>query len=318
LALSLAAHRIGNNSYLFPIGKIAIPDLNIPERYVVELYFGPSREVIVWVRADDEKAKDNIGGNPIDKKKKPSSAYFFPSPEDKDMSKFKCGIKSFLSLFGDKKSGKNIRKILCAECCDRNGPVCPSWFGFDSPTEEEIQNQKTIRKYIDCSGIYAESSGYENFDVRFIHKMALGVGYSLFREDFLEQSSLNEMRNGLRGEQSSIPKTTVMQNISMPGYVGYSGAVALIVVKKSSKWHLCVSIDKTITFGVELGDGSMAINNVEYDSGYVLLLFPCLEGWKSIETTGKKLSLHEYGQSKIPELEKIDALLTKSAQRKQA
>jgi hypothetical protein len=112
------------------IGKTTISGLVVPPDHVAEHWIGPSGETIVWVRYEDERTFWYSGGNPTDRKRKPSAAYLFLTSQDS--TRWQMGIASFLDAFKSKK----IRKIL-------GTPVAglasnSAWPGFDVADAQEI------------------------------------------------------------------------------------------------------------------------------------------------------------------------------------
>ena len=295
------------------IGKAEIPDLNVPANHIAEYWIGPSGESIVWIRPHDERMDTYVGGNPIDTKKKPSVVYYFPVSASQD--KWRLGLRSFCRAFEKRK----VRKILCAELQDLDKTVIdPKIFGFDTSIACDTINRETIRKAINAGKIQGKIAVNMKFDQRFICKFALGIGYSLFGNDFLKHSTAFEIRKGvwpasdatksmIRGVSTLFAGDTPFAKI-----VGYPSAVAIIVMKIGFTWSMCVSIDEKISFVIELGPCSMTSQYVNSDEGYVLLLFPYLE--KFVEITMTALVTHKQGVMKHSTLEEIDVIRIASAQ----
>lgn len=283
--------------------------LKKPDNYVAEHWLGPSGETIIWIRPHDEKVDSYAGGNPIETKKKNSVAYFFPVGNQK---KFILGIRSFHHFFEKK---KKLRKILCAKVIDPSGEVNPKSLKFDAPINEDKFNEKNIRQVITNGEIYGQFSLDKKFDFRFACKLATGVGYALFGNDFLDCGCASEAQKGIwyRSENNEKPNilgqnTTFNKDNPLATTFGYTAAVVITVHIIEHLWILNFTINQEIQFFVALGPESMTSQHIEKkNDGYVLLLFPYLN--KSIEMTYADFKKHKDGTKKNPELEVIDERL---------
>ena len=295
------------------MGKVQIPNLEVPYEHVAENWLGPSGETITWIRPHDERMNSYTGGNPINTKKKSSVAYYFPVSENQE--KIMLGLRSFHRALEKRK----VRKTLCTELRDTNGfAVDPKKWGFDSPTPYDMTNREAIRTAIHTGNIRARFSMDTKFDQRFMCKHALGIGYSLFGEVFLSHSTADEARKGVwppsDGPKSAIRGTSSIftSDTFLASMAGYPGAVAIIVMKPGPSWSMCVSIDEKLPFVIELGPGTMTSQHVNPEEGYALLLFPYLE--KCVELTVVALIAHRQGVMKHLALEQIDAIRGEAAQ----
>lgn len=290
------------------MGQIVIPNLLIPEDYMTEYWLGPSGESILWVRPHSKEMNSYSGGNPIDTRKKHTTAYFFPVSDVQD--RFHMGIDSFSRFF----KKKNARKIFCAKLIDKAGvEIDELMAGFDLPNADEMANWEAISKVIQSGNVRPQLVIDTKFDQRFICKLAVGVGYALFGEDYLNSSTFVETRKGIWPQQEGLmPKvrgtstltaenqqTSIIANIA-----SYAGAVVLIVMRVDERWILAVSLDEKIPFVVELAPASLTSSYVNNEEGYALLLYPYLS--QSIELTFAELLAHKLGELKHPEIEKID------------
>ncbi len=294
------------------IGHATLANLNVPDDEVAEYWLGPSGESIVWIRPHDDRMDSYSGGNPIDTKTKPSVAYFFPTSAD--AVRYELGFQSFRRAFKKRK----VRKILSAEIRDSSGAtVLPSLCGYDVPNPIDTTNLSAISSAIAAGNIPARLSINTRFDLRFICKIALGVGYSLFGDDFLKSETAPELRKGLwPKKEEPIPAVRGMSTLpfdrpQLGSIVGYPSAVAIMVMKIKDHWSLTVSIDQKLPFVINLGPATLTSSYVNSDEGYTLLLFPYLD--KSIELTTAGLLAHRHGSLKHPELNRIDIRLRGAA-----
>ncbi|WP_268823838.1 HNH endonuclease [Paraburkholderia tropica] len=295
------------------IGTVEIPGLNVPSDHVSEYWIGPSRENILWIRPHDDRMNSYAGGNPIDTKKKPSVAYFFPVSESAE--KHALGLASFHRAMERRK----VRKILCVEARDANGsPLDPTNCGFDAPSPDDVVNRAAIGKAIESGAISARIAVDKKFDLRFMCKLVLGIGYSLFGDDFLARATAFEARKGVwpprDGQSSTIrgSSTLALSDAPFARVAGYPGAVAIFVMKTGPMWSMCVSIDEKLPFVIELGSSSMASPHIDAGEGYALLLFPYLNSHVELSLAG--LLAHKLGVMKNPDLEKIDVIRSAAAQ----
>ncbi|MDH0092637.1 HNH endonuclease [Achromobacter mucicolens] len=295
------------------IGQAQIPALNVPSDHVSEYWIGPSGETILWIRPHDDRMNPYAGGNPIDTKKKPSVAYYFPVSESAE--KHALGLSSFHRAMERRK----VRKIICTELLDANGnPLDPSSCGFDAPTPEDVANRAAIGQAIELGKIQAQVAVDTKFDLRFMCKLALGIGYSLFGDDFLTHTTASEARKGVwprkDGTRPAIrgSSTLALADTPFAKVAGYPSAVAIVVMKIGSMWSMCVSIDEKLPFVIELGPNSMVSSHINAEEGYALLLFPYLKSY--VELTVAALLAHKVGVMKNAELEKIDAIRSAAEQ----
>ncbi|MFM0072609.1 HNH endonuclease [Paraburkholderia sediminicola] len=291
------------------IGKTAISGLVVPPDHVAEHWIGPSGETIVWVRYEDERTFWYSGGNPTDRKRKPSAAYLFLTSQDS--TRWQMGIASFLDAFKSKK----IRKIL-------GTPVAglasnSAWPGFDVADAQEISSVAAIRAALAAGTLLAKIRFNGKFDQRFIAKMSLAVGYSLFGEPYLATEHAHEARKGCwpsANNQSKLRGAASLVHQADPRFsqlMGYPGGVALCVTWVRSGYVLNVTIDEKLPFTVELAPSSLTSAWVDREGGYVLLLFPQLR--KALELTLPELIAHSTGVAQNMELDKLDAIRSQAS-----
>jgi hypothetical protein len=285
------------------IGTLVIEGLDVPQDQEAEYWIGPSGETVVWIRSRDERLYWYSGGNPIDKKKKPSAAYLFLTSTDP--TRWQIGISSF----GDAFKGKKVRKILCAQIIGAPaGTVLP---GFDVPTATEEVNITVIRNTMASGWLSARARFNAKFDARFISKIALAIGYSLFGNDYLSTPVAQETRKGCWPKADDMPQIRGTSILAHSGddvfakIVGYPGAVALMVMRSGSYYALTVTINQRIPFIVQLAPTTLTSKWVDSEAGYVLLLFPQLK--KAIELSVVDMLAHIAGAKHHSALAEIDA-----------
>jgi hypothetical protein len=288
------------------MGQINIGGLYIPEDYVAEHWIGPSGESVVWIRSHNEHMYWYAGGSPIDAKTKPSVAYLFLTSSNPN--RWQMGIASFLDAF----KKKMTRKILCAEVLGlSDGMAMPM---FDIPTSEDKANILAIRKALTSGGrLNVRAAFHTQFDLRFISKMALGVGYSLFGSSYLITSEAKEARKGCWPKEDDPPKlhgTPCLTNGSDTTFSkisGYPSAVAIMIMRSGSSYAMSVTIDQKLPFIVQLAPSELSSKYIDPELGYVLLLFPALKQY--VELTLVDFLAHKTRGMVHPVLDKIDEKL---------
>lgn len=290
------------------IGQSKIDGLVLDEGQVAEHWIGPSGETVIWLRANDDRLHGYSGGNPIDKKKKPSTAYLCPTSQEPD--RWQIGITSFFQMFRHKK----VRKILCARVVGKSGDEL--FPGFDPRSIDDMTNVGVIMSALKSGSVSGQIGVHARFDQRFLAKISLGVGYSLFGEPYLDTDVAKEARKTCwpkNGEPVQTKGSTTFGASKDPlfsKFIGYPGAVVLTVMNTGASYALSATIDQAIPFVVELAPSILPSHFINRDEGYALVLFPSLG--KAIEMTLAELIAHSTGAQKHPELEISDARLGKS------
>lgn len=310
--LATAAHRLydGTNKVALPLtclGPVNIPGLHVPKDFVAESWLGPSGETMVWIRPKSDELYWFAGGDPRHRSE-PSTVYWFPTSDDP--MRWKIGSDSLTAAF---KKRKHARKLLGVPCEGFPGRGHPE--GFDAPSELEMQDIAAIRSQM---GTLSARIGLKlDFDRRFICKLALGVGYSLFGQPFAADPYADELRKGCwpKGEAKiSVRGVSWLSHVgdSLRGIAGYPGAVSLIVLHMGDDFALIVSIDEGTPFIMALAPGGLHSERVNNFQGYALLLFPSLRS--SVELTVQQLFAHRGGSSRNSELKEIDKQLRRAKQ----
>lgn len=288
------------------LGHAKIEGLSVPSGCIAEHWIGPSGETTIWVRSHDARMDTYAGGNPIAAKSEPSTVYFVPTVARGPL--LTIALNSLERMFKKKKA----RRILCAVACDENGvEITESAPGFDLPNEDEKASVAAILQQVASQKMVAQVGVNANFDHRFICKMALGVGYALFGEQFLQEPTTAEFRRGLwpRKDEADASvrgvSTLAAPNSSLAPLTHYPGAVVLLVIRAGAAYSLTLTVDPTLSFTVELGQASaLAGNFTSGDDGYALVLVPYLE--VAIELPFSDLLAHRQGTKAHPDLRKID------------
>ena len=197
----LVSNRLREAAYAFfdPQNPSSLPlicmgnsvDLSPPQIQndeVCESWLGPLGEQIFWIRPKDEQLYWYAGGNPRTAKETASRAYFLFSERTA-----KNPMVSWLT-FKDSFENRRVKKILCgvAEGAD------PADIGFEKP--DHLDQLRIDYFKTTCF----ESQHRQNHiainthsDFRFMAKLGLGIGYSLFGKKVLETTYAEELYKAL-------------------------------------------------------------------------------------------------------------------------
>lgn len=284
--LATAAHKLydGTNEIPLPltcIGPIDIPGLAVPKGYLSESWIGPSGEFMVWLRPKDETLYWYAGGNPRHRAE-PSTVYWFPTSDDP--ARLKIGSDSLFAAF---KKRKNARKVMGVPCHGFPGNGYPP--GFDVPSATDVANIAAIRAR--SEGFHGRARVNAEFDYRFISKLALGVGYSLFGDAFASSGQAEEFRKGcwpknhrqigVRGVPTFGAAVPLVDRVA-----SYPGAVVLTVLPVGDSYALSMTIDGGRPFVVSLAPTTLQSPVVDRLEGYTLLLFPSIRHHIEISFAG--------------------------------
>lgn len=291
---------------LICLGSVNITNLVMQGNNVSESWLGPSGETIIWVREKDESFYWYTGGNPA-KRKTSSTVYFIPVSNDP--FRFQMAIEA---LHGFCKKTK-ARRILGVNVMGL-APGNP-FPGFDLPTPTDIINVEIIRNAMRAGSIHGQLQFNLKFDQRFICKMALAIGFSLFGESYLGTKEAKEARVGLWPDPKKLPKLRVFTAVdafsSKRQLPVYEGAIIILVTKAKQSYFMSLSISREVQFTVELCSDTLSSKFVSPDLGYALILFPQLQ--QCVESTMHDLLAHLLGQTPHPKLSAIDRQRQKAA-----
>jgi hypothetical protein len=315
--LALAARKLYTDFNNNPLPLICMgiiknmSGLVVPDGMVAEHWLGPSGESIIWIRSHRKDLECYVGGSPIDKKKKASTLYFLPTSSETNI-RFRMGIEAFEEAF---RNAKKARRIFGAEFIGEHAGKLIR--GFSMPTKDDRANVEAIRKAIQTGPIEEGVIINIRFDHRFICKMVLGVGYSLFGEPFLGTETAKQARLGLWPKQD---QKAHLRGVGSFGAIddpvfsklsGYPSAVAIMVSRTHQRYAISMSVDQQMPFITELAPDTLSSPHIPHDDGYILLLFPQLR--RSIVLELSAMLAHMTRDKIHAELAQIDEI-TKQAE----
>jgi len=251
------------------MGPVNIPGIQLTGNEVAECWLGPSGEPILWLRTDDESMYWYTGGNPT-QRKHPSTVYFLPVTDDP--VRLQMGAEALVGGFKKTKA----RRIFGATVGGL--PAGATFPGFDLPCAMDDENVQAIRAAIHSGRIRAQLKMNLKFDQRFICKMALAVGFSLFGQPYLATAQAAEARMGLKMYPQTPPEVrgspTIFNSTQSAKFVGYEGAVVILVLKTGGAYLMTMTVDRNLPFAVELCPDTLNSEFIDSEMGYSLMLFP--------------------------------------------
>lgn len=175
---------------LWCLGDTKLSPPGMTDKEVCEAWLAPLGEQVYWIRPKDGDRYWYVGGNPIKTKTEETRAYFFFA--ERTLKAPKITRMSFKGAFNGR---KKVKRISCTEISGVN----PSVFGFKQPDELDASRIEYFRQHeMTRAGLgHAEISFNFGFDMSFMSKLALGVGYCLFGADYLKSELAMELRKGV-------------------------------------------------------------------------------------------------------------------------
>jgi hypothetical protein len=277
--------------------KAKLPGIKDDE--VCEVWLGPHGEQVYWVRQDDKRTYWYSGGNPRTAKSTPSRAYFTFS------------IKSELNVglawrtFRDAFAGRKVKKLMMTTVPDAD----ITSIGFSDPDELDLQRMEFLRTAEDLG--HGHLSIYVKYDVRFMAKLGLGVGFALFGRKATDSDCAAKLRraltstdedaaDGMLGTGAFQQKDEYFLKLS-----GDPNAVALWVSPHPDGVALNLNIGATQQWIVKCAD----IADVDYEKlqhlnlGRGVLLYEHLR--RSVSLSSAEFIAHQSGSHVHPELAEI-------------
>jgi hypothetical protein len=244
---------------------------------VCELWLGPLGEQVYWIRPQDERFFWYSGGDPIATKRFKTRAYFlFAERSNLDT------VKTWLS-FRDAFSGERVTKIMCTAVAGAD----PKDIGFSMA---DALDRSRVAYFIEKST--GEPSRVltlktkPDYDHRFMAKLALGVGYSLFGDDFLRSNYAKELRKGVwfrAGEMLPLVRgQPALQAPAEPNLLRLTGlkdAVTLVIFPVQDELVLILNIGQQLSWKVVCADAEMRDSPARswVDSGQAIVMYKYLQ-----------------------------------------
>lgn len=251
------------------------PDLQPGE--VCEFWLGPQGEQVYWIRPQDERFYWYSGGDPIAAKKIETRAYFyFAERSNQDQ------LKTWLA-FRDAFAAERVTKIMCTNVAGAD----PKDIGFS--TADELDRSRIVYFAEKCTaeaGRVLTLKIKPDYDHRFMSKLALGVGYSLFGQEFLRSNYARELRKGVWfRDGQAVPQVKGQPALQAPEdsnflrFTGLKHAVTLLIFPLQDELVLILNIGQQLSWKVLCADAEMrdAPAWSWVGSGQAIVMYPYLE-----------------------------------------
>jgi hypothetical protein len=237
-----------------PLKCMGTSDLEPPEMTedeICEYWIGPLGEQIYWIRPSDERMYWYSGGNPITTRKVSTRAYFLWSEYSQ-----KNPMITWLS-FGDAFKGRKVRKVSCTEVVGAD----PSEIGFSRADDLDLKRITYFNGL--CSQgqtRQARVSMYLRHDVRFLAKLAIGIGHALFGETFDNSRHAGELHKALwyrEGDpEPDIPGQSALRhgNEFLKSACGFNNAVTLAIIPSEKHLALNLNLSRNMNWNIALAE----------------------------------------------------------------
>jgi len=294
-----------------PLKNMGISDLippNMKEEEICECWIGPLGEQIYWIRPSDERMYWYSGGNPRTVKKVRTRAYFIWSERSQ-----KNPIITWLS-FEDAFNGRKVRKVSCTEVAGAS----LADIGFSEPDELDLKRIAYFNKK--CSNGQERKnrlSMYLRYDVRFMAKLAIGLGHVLFGEKFDNSNYTKELHKALwykegDPEPGIVGRNNLGQdNEFLKKECGFTHGVTLTILPSSKYVVLNLNISRKMNWVIgiaEIEDVKECIGE-DLKHGLCVLLFKPLG--KGISLPLPELIAHNSNNILHPKLVEVKNLAGK-------
>jgi len=283
--------------------EFAVPDMKPDE--CCEYYLGPLGESIFWVRHHDENLYWLQGGNPRTTKKRPSRAYYFPSPATPTHPD--VAWKSFRDSFPRRK----VRKILGDAMPDGD----PAEMGFTQSDELDRARIAVFQTQLAEANFGVRSSVNLDADYRFIAKLARGVGFAWFGDRALQGHCAAEIRKAFTIRPGA--PTPNMRGSGMMDYAGkpnpmmmghkYGITLTVTLTAEGALLAIDFSQQRGAIIGILDRDLIQRADAERLRHGKSLILFPALR--TSVELGVESYIGHVFGRQPHPELQAIEERL---------
>jgi len=270
---------------------------------ICEFWLGPCGDSIYHFRNKaDDRFDSMVGGDFIDIKKNPGTAYLLIATDNMKWAK--------TVLFSFKKQFEHSRRIACN--LGVSGDYTHSDF-FDSATLEEKEMIERL-KLLKGHNHKVKFSTQIGFDQRFLCKVALGIGYNLFGEDYLLSNYALELRKGL-WEKDVFLRSQLKIRCTSFNYeentfwklICYKSAHAISLLDVGNLLVVGLCLYGKMWAQITISDEKRFWKDMdEFSNGIVYLVFPQLKEFIGPYDIPSYLAHKTLEDSKIEELEMIE------------
>lgn len=295
-----------------PLRCMGTSDLDPPEMKedeVCELWIGPLGEQVYWIRPSDERMYWYSGGNPITARKVRTRAYFLWSERSQ-----KNPMITWLS-FGDAFKGRKVRKVSCTEVEGAD----LSEIGFSEADNLDLTRIAYFNGM--CSQAQtrtAQVSMYLRYDVRYMAKLAIGIGHTLFGETFDNSRHARELHKALWYREGhpepDIPGQSALrhENDSLTSACGINNAVTLTVIASGKYLALNLNLSRKMNWNIALAEieDIKELMGEDMREGICVILFKTIG--KGVSVSLPELIAHNQNLVKHQDLVEAEGLANKS------
>lgn len=281
----------------------------ITEDEVCEYWSGPLGEQIYWVRPSDERVYWYSGGNPITAKRESTRAYFLWSENS-----LKNPAITWLS-FGDAFKGRKVRKVSCTEL------VGADLSEIDFSEADDLDLKRIAYFNNMCSGGQTREiqvSTYVRYDVRYMAKLAIGIGHVLFGKTFDDSRHARELHKALWYREGDpgpdIPGQTALghTNDLLTSTCGFNNSVTLTVMPSEQHLALNLNLSRKMNWNIAIAEMEDIRDLMGEDirDGMCVILFKTLG--KSISISLPELINHNQNLVTHQDLAEVQRLANQS------
>tara|TARA_R110001583_G_C5659583_1_gene409519 strand:+ start:3704 stop:4858 length:1155 start_codon:yes stop_codon:yes gene_type:complete len=295
-----------------PLRNMGVSDLTPPdmkEEEICECWIGPLGEQIYWIRPSDERMYWYAGGNPRTVKKVRTRAYFMWSKRSQ-----KNPMITWLS-FGDAFNGRKVRKVSCIQVDGAN----LADIGFSESDELDLRRIEYFNNK--CSNSQKRKnqlSMYLRYDIRFMAKLAIGLGHVLFGDKFDNSNYTKELHRALWFKEGD-PEPSIrgqnnlaQTNDFLKKECGVLNGVTLTVLPSQKYMTLNLNISRKMNWTIAIAETEVVKDFIdeELKHGLCIVLFKSLN--KGISLTLPDLIAHNSKNITHSQLDEVEKLAGKS------
>nr|WP_230968056.1 HNH endonuclease [Nostoc sp. WHI] len=272
------------------------------EQEICEFWLGPCGDSIYHFHdAFDSRYDTFVGGNPINLKKNPGDVYIIAVPTNPFWQKIV--FNSFISHFN------KARRFICNAPDENNG----EWI-FSKSSEKE---KAIIKILMEARGTDHEVNNLIDpySHERFLAKIALGLGFNIFGDKYLETDYAQFLRDILWRKKPN--NTSELKRFlgyfdpvgeSLKVILPWEGAHTFLIMSIGDYFILCMCIYGKAFLNVVISDErSLWSDHKNYSDGQIFLVVPQLS--KALNPISLPIYIsHKLQELPAKELQELEAL----------
>lgn len=302
--------------------NLANPESWAPFHYIGQEHasrFGDNEVCEIWVGAcgehvyhihqkDDDRYDSYVGGNPINRRSDPGRAYLFLT--NRDMQKIGLAIRSFARQFKKASRYAGNFDLLPSKQGDSSDLVAtlPS-----DLTSELTMLQNSAHSGDTWSARVTQQIGFEE---RFLAKIALGMGYKLMGEAYLDTTYAKGLRQAM-WEKDHQARSKLLRGIpltsthlqSIKDYLGLPGTYGLLLWAQKDIFLLLMTLPGGAVTSVVISEDPHLWSDHEleqYRDGIIFVIAPQLQSCLGPIAFPDFLA-HRLGNIPHPDVEQLES-----------